>query len=161
MKTGPKSFLASFLASFVWFAVVAALPLSACAQETPETVKVVTSGGTHAFAVEIADDDAERARGLMFRETLPQDQGMLFLFPDSAERSFWMHNTPLPLDIIYISAKGEVVSIQKNAIPYDRTPLPSYGPAAAVLEINGGLSDRLGIRPGDRVETRLPLQADQ
>jgi len=139
-------------------------PLAACAQtaavpvtaEGPlEPLRVMASGQAHDFKVEIADDEAERTKGLMFRETLLADHGMLFLFPDEAERSFWMRNTILPLDIIYVSKTGQVVSIQKNAIPYDKTPLPSYGEAAAVLEINGGLSDQLGIRPGDRIEHRF------
>lgn len=144
-------------------AVAGMLPVAACAQTSApvaaevafESVRVITTNGPHDFKVEIADDDYERARGLMYREAMAADHGMLFLFPNVAERSFWMHNTPLPLDIIYISPTAQVVSIQKNAIPYDRTPLRSYGEAVAVLEINGGLSDQLGIKPGDRIEHRF------
>ncbi|WP_140985095.1 DUF192 domain-containing protein [Asticcacaulis tiandongensis] len=143
-------------------ALAGALPVSACAQTSApvakvalEPVRVVTADGVRDFKVEIADDEYERAKGLMYRESMPADHGMLFLFPDMAERSFWMHNTPLPLDIIYISSSAQVVSIQRNAIPYDRTPLPSFGAAVAVLEINGGLSDQLGIKPGDRIEHRF------
>lgn len=107
---------------------------------------------TTSFLVELADSDAERSQGLMCREAMADNKGMLFAFPDNAERSFWMKNTIIPLDIIYVDAKGKIVSIQKNAVPYDRTPLPSYGKAVAVLEINAGLSDRLHIKVGDKIK---------
>ncbi|MFT4091862.1 MAG: DUF192 domain-containing protein [Asticcacaulis sp.] len=153
-----------FTKALVFAAMLGGLiPLASCAQTSApvtaeaalEPVRVVTATQTHAFKVEIADDEFERAKGLMYRESMAADQGMLFLFPDVSERSFWMHNTPLYLDIIYISPTGHVVSIQKNAIPYDKTLLKSYGEAVAVLEINGGLSDQLGIKAGDRVEHRF------
>ncbi|ESQ77052.1 DUF192 domain-containing protein [Asticcacaulis sp. YBE204] len=135
------------------------LILSACAQQSEngklEEVSVVSTGGTHRFKVEIADDDVEREKGLMNRPELKADRGMLFIFPTAAERTFWMHNTLIPLDIIYITPGGEVLSIQKNTVPMNDTPLPSYGPASVVLEIQGGLSDKLGIRPGDRIEHRV------
>ncbi|MFT3998356.1 MAG: DUF192 domain-containing protein [Asticcacaulis sp.] len=133
---------------------ILSLALFACAPAStpaPESVSVTTKQGVHAFQVEIADDDQERETGLMNRDSLAEDRGMLFLFPDVRERAFWMKNTHIPLDIIYLSKSGEVVSIQKNTIPMNETPLQSYGPAAAVLEINAGLSDRLGIVPGDKV----------
>jgi len=131
------------------------LSLTACTQPdvkaAPETVTVTASGVSHTFSVEIADDEAEREKGLMYRDRMAEDHGMLFLFPDVRERAFWMKNTHIPLDIIYISRSGEVISIQKNATPMNETPLNSYGAAAAVLEINGGLADRLGIRAGDQI----------
>jgi uncharacterized membrane protein (UPF0127 family) len=117
-----------------------------------ETVTVISKTGAHTFKAEIADDEAERQKGLMFRESMADTQGMLFEFPDVAERSFWMRNTYIPLDIIYIGPDGRIVSIAREARPFDETPLPSYAPATGVLEINGGLASRLGIEPGDRVE---------
>ncbi|HYF23714.1 MAG TPA: DUF192 domain-containing protein [Caulobacteraceae bacterium] len=116
-----------------------------------ERLEVVTDQGVRAFEVEIADDEEERRQGLMHRTDLPADRGMLFQFPDVRERSFWMQNTPLPLDIIYIGADGRIVSIARNTVPYSEAPVPSYGGAKGVLEINGGLSDRLGIEEGDQV----------
>ncbi|MBX7247790.1 MAG: DUF192 domain-containing protein [Caulobacteraceae bacterium] len=116
-----------------------------------EDLTVVTSGGRHAFKVEIADDEAEREHGLMNRPSMPRDHGMLFEFQDNRERSFWMRNTYIPLDIIYIDRSGRIISIQANAVPFNETPLPSYGPATGVLEINGGLAAELGIREGDTV----------
>jgi uncharacterized membrane protein (UPF0127 family) len=112
--------------------------LSACAGAgTPRDAKgdplepltVTTSTGEHRFMVEIADDDAERQRGLMEREPLADDRGMLFEFPDVAERGFWMRNTPSPLDIIYVDPHGRIVSIAKNATPYSEAIIPSNGPA--------------------------------
>ncbi|WP_298325584.1 DUF192 domain-containing protein [Asticcacaulis sp.] len=133
------------------------LLLAACQPKPPEreALQVLSGGTTHAFQVEIADDEQERETGLMNRDSLPAGQGMLFLFPDARERAFWMKNTHIPLDIIYISKSGEVISIQKNTMPMNETPLHSFGPAAAVLEINGGQADVLGIKPGDRITHRF------
>lgn len=116
-----------------------------------ESLEVVTDEGVRRFQVEIADDEAERARGLMYRQEMAADHGMLFEFPGVAERSFWMKNTYLPLDIIYIGADGRIVSIARRTTPFSEEPIPSYGAAAGVLEINGGLSEQLGIEPGDLV----------
>lgn len=133
--------------------------LSACAGGTPqdaegrplEALTVVTTSGEHRFMVEIADDDAERERGLMERPPLADDRGMLFQFPDVAERGFWMHNTPSPLDIIYLDPRGRIVSIAKNAQPNDDTVLPSNGPASGVLELRAGRADEIGAKAGDQV----------
>jgi len=116
-----------------------------------EPLTVTTASGEHRFMVEIADDDAERQRGLMEREPLADDRGMLFQFPDVAERGFWMRNTPSPLDIIYIDPRGRIVSIAKNATPQSDTVIPSNGPASGVLELRAGRADEIGARPGDKV----------
>ena len=140
-------------------AVAGALLLSGCALATPkgpngealEPLTITTASGDHKFMVEIADDDAERQRGLMERPPLADDRGMLFQFPDVAERGFWMHNTPSPLDIIYIDPHGRIVSIAKNAAPNNDTVLPSNGPAMGVLELRAGRSDEIGAKPGDKI----------
>jgi len=116
-----------------------------------ERLEIVTDSGTHVFQVEIADDDAERQRGLMFREPLPDDRGMLFQFPDEAERSFWMRNTPSSLDIIYIAGDGRIVSIAANTTPYSDMGIPSYGPARGVLEVRAGRAAEIGAEAGDLV----------
>ena len=116
-----------------------------------EPLTVTTSSGEHRFMVEIADDDAERQRGLMEREPLADDRGMLFQFPDVAERGFWMRNTPSPLDIIYIDPRGRIVSIAKNATPQSDAVIPSNGPASGVLELRAGRADEIGVKAGDRV----------
>ena len=118
-----------------------------------EDLQVVTaSGATHRFKVEIADDEAERQRGLMFRPQLDRGRGMLFEFPSEQMRSFWMKNTYIPLDIIYIARNGRIVSIAAQTTPFSEAPVPSEGPATGVLEINGGLAAELGIKPGDTVK---------
>ena len=119
--------------------------------EPLEPVVVVTSTGEHRFMGEIADDESESQRGLMERPPLADDRGMLFQFPDVAERGFWMHNTPSPLDIIYIDPRGRIVSIARNATPNSDAIIPSNGPASGVLELRGGRAAEIGAQPGDTV----------
>ena len=101
-----------------------------------------------AFRLELAESTAETTQGMMFRRSVPESTGMLFIMPEERFQSFWMRNTYVPLDIIYLSSEGRVVSIQANAQPLNETPLPSDGPAKYVLEIAGGQSAALGIKPG-------------
>ena len=150
------------------FAAAFALLTLACAPPAPERaappaataevyepVDVVTAQGVRRFRVRIADDPAERERGLMFVSVLPEDEGMLFDFKEPSPRAFWMKNTLIPLDIIFIGADGRIINIAENTTPYSLEPVPSAGPALAVLEIGGGLSAELGIKPGDRVVHRI------
>lgn len=104
--------------------------------------------------IEIADDDQQRQLGLMFRDKLENNQGMLFIFDREAPQAFWMHNTILPLDIIYVNSKMEIVHIVKNAKPFDDTSLPSIKPAQYVVEVNAGYSDKLGLKEGDKIVWR-------
>jgi uncharacterized protein len=157
-----RSFFNSFWVGLMGLCLLVALPAEAKDRRHKISglpvaeLRIVGSGhAPYVFTVEIADDEAERSTGLMYRRALPRDQGMLFEFEDEAPRNFWMRNTYIPLDIIYIDAKGVIVSIQKSAKPFDETPLPSAAPAKAALEVVGGLSDRLGIRPGDKIEYGL------
>lgn len=101
--------------------------------------------------IEIADNEYETQTGLMYRTKLDTNQGMLFVFPDVQTRSFYMKNTKIPLDIIYLDEAKTIVSFQKNAKPFDETALPSDAPAKYVLEINGGLSDEWQLSVGDRI----------
>lgn len=117
-----------------------------------EALTIVTTTGEHEFLVEVVDDDAGRARGLMFRPPLEDSRGMLFEFPDVAERSFWMRNTPSSLDIIYINPQGRIVSIAKHTTPYSEAQIPSYGAASGVLELRAGRSDEIGAKAGDQVK---------
>lgn len=116
-----------------------------------EELIVTTQAGPQKFQVEIADDPRERSRGLMFRREMAKDHGMLFDFGIEEPASFWMENTYLPLDMIFIRADGTVESIAERTTPLSRRGVPSKGPVRYVLEINGGLSDELNIRPGDKV----------
>jgi uncharacterized protein len=101
--------------------------------------------------VEIAENDAERAKGLMYRPYLPDSVGMLFIFDRAEPQAFWMKNTAIPLDIIYVDENRKVVSIQKNTTPYSEQSLPSYQNAQFVVEVNAGFTDRHGIREGDTI----------
>lgn len=114
----------------------------------PVTVK--TAKHTYTFRAELAQTAAEQARGLMFRKSMGADEGMLFPRATPGVASFWMRNTLIPLDIIYVGTDGRILNIAR-AIPLDETPLPSAGIATAVLELNGGRTAELGIRPGDLV----------
>ena len=102
--------------------------------------------------LEIAASDYETQTGLMYRHSMKDNQAMLFIFKESQTRSFYMKNTEFALDIIFINSKKEIVNIQKNAKPFDKTSLPSDGPVKYVLEINAGLSDTWGIEKGDVIE---------
>ncbi|MGJ8549815.1 DUF192 domain-containing protein [Winogradskyella wichelsiae] len=101
--------------------------------------------------IEIADDEYTTQTGLMYRNQLKVNHGMLFIFPDTQMRSFYMKNTKIPLDIIYIDKNKTIVSFQKNAKPMDETSLPSEAPAKYVLEIYGGLSDVWNLNVGDTI----------
>ena len=101
--------------------------------------------------IEIADDAYQTQTGLMYRNSLQENQAMLFIFPDEQPRSFYMKNTRIPLDIIYISADSSIVSFQKNAQPFNETSLPSNANAKFVLEINAGLSDMWNLQVGDKI----------
>lgn len=116
-----------------------------------EALTIITDTGQHAFQVEIADDEAERQRGLMFRPPLADDRGMLFEFAEAEEQSFWMHNTPSSLDILYIAPDGRIVSIARNTTPNSDTPIPSNGAANGVLELRAGRAAEISADPGDQV----------
>lgn len=106
---------------------------------------------THSFTVEIARTSSQQARGLMFRTELADDKGMIFPFADARMAGFWMKNTVIPLDIIFIRADGKIENIAANTTPYSTDPVESTAPVAAVLELRGGLTAELGIKPGDSV----------
>lgn len=101
--------------------------------------------------VEIAENDTERQKGLMFRPYLSDSVGMLFVFEEATPQSFWMRNTMISLDIIYVDQNKKIVSIQKKAKPYSDESLPSFGNAQYVVEVNGGYCDKYGIQVGDTI----------
>lgn len=104
--------------------------------------------------IEIADDDDKRTTGLMFRDKMEENQGMLFIFDSETPQAFWMKNTIIPLDIIFVNSKMQIVKIQKNAVPYSEKSLPSEKPAQYVVEVNGGYCDKLGVKEGDKIAWR-------
>ena len=127
------------------------------ARDTPTlAVTVRSAGGPRVFTVEVARTPEQQTRGLMFRTDIPRDGGMLFAPypPDGGaprEASFWMKNTPSPLDIVFIRADGTIARIAENTVPFSETPVDSGEPVGAVLEIHGGRTAELGIAEGDRV----------
>lgn len=123
---------------------------SACMPSEPQ-VRL----GDRSFTVELATTGKEQELGLMFRDSLPEDHGMLFIFPSAVTRSFWMKNTRIPLDILYFDAELRLVSVVENARPCRVQNCPTYpsaGPAQYVLELNAGKARELGVGAGDRLE---------
>jgi uncharacterized membrane protein (UPF0127 family) len=132
-------------------AVTALLLLVATAVADDAQLSIRSAGGEHRFTVEVVDTNETRAQGLMFRKELAPDAGMLFDFKESRQVAFWMENTLIPLDMIFIRADGTIANIHVNARPLDRTSIPSDGPVMFVLEIPGGRTVELGIAAGDKV----------
>jgi uncharacterized protein len=140
--------LAALLLGFIplslgWVGVAAA--------QTLDKLEIVTSTGVHVFSVEMAQTDAERERGLMYRRFMPPDRGMLFDFKREEPVMFWMKNTYIPLDMIFISRAGVVTSIAADAEPLSERLIPSGGPCYGVLEVNAGVAASIGVKPGDKV----------
>lgn len=122
-----------------------------CSDASDSRVMLQGDGRPVPVTVEFALTPASQARGLMWRDELPADHGMLFVFSDSRPRSFWMKNTPLPLDIIYIGEDARIVSIAARTTPYSTRSIPSSGPAKYVLEVNGGFCEEHGVTAGSQV----------
>ena len=120
-----------------------------------QTLEIAGKTGVHIFSVEVVDNDADRAKGLMYRRELPEGRGMLFDFHRDQEVSFWMQNTYIPLDMIFIRGDGQILRIEENTVPLSTRMIPSRGAVRAVLEVIGGTSRKLGIAPGDRVASPI------
>lgn len=134
----------SVLGLAVW--LLASPAFASCA---PDRVDLRGGFGSVTFKVEVADTAAARAQGLMFVDTMPRFSGMLFIYETTQPLSFWMRNTLIPLDMIFLDARGEIRHIHANAIPHDETPIRAPEPGLAVLEINGGLAAQLNLAVGD------------
>jgi uncharacterized membrane protein (UPF0127 family) len=117
-----------------------------------EPLVIHAGGSAYKFEVEIVTTPETRAQGLMFRESLAANAGMLFIYPGEQPVSFWMKNTLIPLDMLFVKADGSIAHIAHNAVPHDETPIDSGAAVIAVLEVNGGTANALGIKEGDRVE---------
>lgn len=149
--------LADSIAPFLLIALTACdpgVPSGRGARPQPEAVSLVGRFATQIINIEIADDPAEQTRGLMDRTVLSSDHGMLFVYDDDAERPFWMHHTHVSLDMIFLDADRRIVGIIRRAKPNSDEILTIGKPCRSVLEVEGGLSDRIGIREGDTVEFR-------
>ena len=116
-----------------------------------QALEIDTASGPHRFAIELMSTDAEREHGLMNRHSLPRDQGMLFDFHVQQPVTFWMKDTYLPLDMIFVSKEGRVVSVKHDAKPLDETLIASGSPTLGVLEVNAGVAGAIGVKVGDVV----------
>ena len=131
--------------------LVAALVLGTAAARA-EPLVIHTGGSAYKFEVEVVTTPDTRAQGLMFRKSMAANAGMLFIYPGEQAVSFWMKNTLIPLDMLFLKADGSIAHIAHNAVPMDETPIDSGAAVKAVLEVNGGTANALGIKEGDRVE---------
>ena len=127
------------------------LPAAAAPTLPVETITIDTKSGPHSFSMEIAADDESREHGLMFRTAMAPDAGMLFDFHTPQMVSFWMENTVIPLDMLFVRADGTVARIRENATPYSRENIPAGEPVQLVIELNGGRAAALGIVEGAHV----------
>ena len=145
-----------YLSIAVGFAIL--FGVAACRAE-PRVTIATRDGRQIGFAVEIADTPSKRALGLQYRRDLAPDRGMIFLFPVESIQSFWMKNTPLPLDMIFINRDLKIVGIVEQTVPFSLDSRSVNAPSQFVLEINGGLAKRHGINAGDRVRfDNIPQQ---
>jgi uncharacterized membrane protein (UPF0127 family) len=142
-------------AVFTVLALLAFTARAAAFEQLPvQTIEIETNKGPHRFTVEVAADSASQERGLMYRRTLAPDAGMIFVFGQNEFVSFWMKNTFLPLDMLFVKADGTISTIQANAVPFSETSIQSAEPVLAVIELNGGRAKALGIEPGDKVRAQ-------
>lgn len=132
--------------------ISAAWAWSSLGKSQQDVLTIYGEAGSHSFQVELADTAEEQAKGLMFRDSLDPSGGMLFVFPQPQPVAFWMKNTFIPLDMIFIDERKRIVGITKMAEPQSLDARASPVPVVAVLEILGGRSDELGIRVGDAVD---------
>jgi uncharacterized membrane protein (UPF0127 family) len=132
-------------------AVMLGLPAAALAECRDDRVELRGPWGQAQFSVEVVDTPETRAQGLMFRETLGRWSGMLFIYEEPGPAVFWMRNTLIPLDMIFIDPAGVVTHVHSDAVPLDETPINGGNGVLYVLEVNGGVAARLGIAPGSEM----------
>jgi hypothetical protein len=145
-------FVALALSASVTLIARADVPIEDLARFPKSTVTIeAAAGGRHSYRVWVADTEARQRQGLMFVRDLPADQGMLFIHSPPRPSSFWMKNTYIPLDLLFVDARGKIMRIFPNATPLSLEPLGVDAPVRAVLELRGGEAARRGIRAGDRL----------
>jgi uncharacterized protein len=136
--------------------LVAVIMLTAASDPQPPQyatadLTILSASGPHRFHVELALTSAQMEHGLMFREELAPDAGMLFDFKEPTMATMWMRNTLIPLDMLFVGANGRIVNIHERAVPQSDAIIAAAAPVRTVIELNGGTAARLGIKPGDRV----------
>lgn len=154
IRFGPAA--AVHAAVFAFLALsLSLLPFGTVRAQTLEPLTIVTASGRHVFQVEMARTPDERAKGLMFRRFMPADRGMLFDFERVEPVAMWMQNTYIPLDMVFIRADGTVARVHERAEPLSTRTIPSGEPVLSVLELNGGIAEKIGLKAGDRIEHPL------
>lgn len=151
MARSHRPHILATLVLLAFAALLVAAPVSSAPLATSPLAIRTSDGKEHRFTVELAETPEQREQGLMFRKTLAADAGMLFDFKESQDVSFWMKNTLIPLDMLFIASDGRIARIAQRAVPLSTAPISSGAPVLAVLEVNGGTAARLGIKPGDQV----------
>ncbi len=127
----------------------------AFAASATEHLTIDTASGAHVFEVEVMRSRPELEKGLMFRKSMSADHGMLFDFGQPQNVSMWMKNTYLPLDMVFIGADGKIVNVAHDAVPMSEKIIPSAGTVLGVLEVNAGVADKIGVKPGDAVKASI------
>ncbi len=157
-KNKPLEFLKKNKFIIIAIVLVFSIILYSPRSKTPEDNKLAIEIKGVVVRIEVADSMSEKAQGLMYRKDLPENEGMLFVYSNESRQTYWMKNTLIPLDMIWINANKEVVHIEHSAPPCQKTPCPTYGtpyPAQYVLELNGGWSIEHGLAQGDRISFSL------
>ena len=152
MTSGSRTRQYTRLPTVILLWILAGLPGCRETVEPPQSnLKTISMKlGNESFVLEVANDDTSREIGLMNRDSMPANHGMIFVFAGSELRNFWMKNTRIPLDIIFVDPVGQVVSV-KSMEPYDLRSTPSDGPAQYAIELNVGAATRAGVKPGDKI----------
>jgi uncharacterized membrane protein (UPF0127 family) len=151
----PAAFCRCLFTGLLALIALAATPPTPHAQEALEKLEIVTASGTYPFSVEVMRTREQLSQGLMYRRYMPDDRGMLFDFKTEQPVQFWMKNTYLPLDMIFISKVGKIVSIAENTEPLSEKLVPSGAPVSGVLEVNAGTAARIQAKPGDTVRASI------
>jgi uncharacterized membrane protein (UPF0127 family) len=152
----PNATLSSWMAApwaavgVLWFAAMT-FAGAAHAQMREDRLVLVTSTGRHEIRIEVAETPQQKALGLMFRTSMAENRGMLFPYGAPQEITMWMRNTYIPLDMVFIRADGTVHRVEARAEPLNEKIIPSRGPVVAVLELAGGVAEKLGLKAGDKV----------
>ena len=139
------------MSAFRWSLILAALLWAAACQAEPRVIIQTKENRELSFQVEVADTPAKRELGLQYRRELASDRGMIFLFPNESHHSFWMKNTPISLDMIFINRDRKIVGIVEQAVPFSTDSRSVPAASQFVLEINGGLAGRYGVKVGDSI----------
>jgi hypothetical protein len=139
------------LALLLWPAAFAPAALAQLERFPTAELTVVAANGPHKFTVEVATTPAQMEQGLMFRRTMAADAGMIFDFKTPSQAAMWMKNTLIPLDMLFVDQQGHIVNIHERAVPQSLDTIGAAAPVRAVIELNGGTAEHLGIKPGDHI----------